>query len=151
MENMTMPLNTQEQLLERLADGQLQLMKAIPMLKVEIEGMIAHKLEPIEKKFKKHEEILNTRLFLTSGERRLLRNEIAKKVREILGGGEPYKAASRIVFRAVYGSLYSQYNVTTYNELPSIYFGDMIQAVRIYEPTAFLNARINEAIEDYRK
>lgn len=126
---------------------------------IEKQNKISRFVESFAKEFQEvkavlseHEEILNRRVYLSPAEKKNVKKCVKAKVKEIaVQNGWPYKEASRILFAAVWNSIESAYNVSTYDELPSKYVDDILRMINNWELPESVKKRVEGSLKKNSK
>lgn len=92
------------------------------------------------------EDTLLKNVYINSGQKKHITNHVKDVVKNIVKDRHlDYKTASRILFNALWSDINDQYNVTTYHELPSVFYKEIIHKIQDWQPTATIMNRIFEA------
>jgi hypothetical protein len=89
------------------------------------------------------EKELATRVYVSSGQRSVIRKHVKAAVMDISAKqGWEYKLVSRKLFNAIYESLNSQYNVPSYTDLPAKEFEEIIYRIDNWKLKLFVKENI---------
>jgi len=98
----------------------------------------------LDMRVKQVEETLVKRVYLSAVEAQAVKKHVKSKVSELCRKNNwEYETAYRILIQALYGETNDQYNVTSYRELPSTYFSEIIEKIDKWIPTTTIIDRIN--------
>ena len=91
------------------------------------------------------EDTLLKNVYINSGQKKHITNHVKDVVKNIVKDRHlDYKTSSRVLFNALWSDINDQYNVTTYHELPSVFYKEIIQKILDWQPTATIMNRIYE-------
>lgn len=115
-------------LIKGLTESQTVMNYAFAGFKTETE----QKFNEVNSKIDEHDILIKKKIQLAPNEAKIIRDKIREKVRYICeeNGLEYHKMKSRI-FPRVYKAINDKYAVTTYRELPSFYFKEILQDIEV--------------------
>lgn len=83
------------------------------------------------KKLNEHDEILQKRVYITSGKARTLQEKVKEKVKKIcFENNLDYKKNRSKVFPRVWTKIKAKYDVANYRELPEIFWKEILEYLR---------------------
>lgn len=83
------------------------------------------------KKLNEHDEILQKRVYITSGKARTLQEKVKEKVRNICVENKlDYKKNRSKIFPRVWTKIKAKYDVANYRELPEIFWNEILEYLR---------------------
>lgn len=114
-------------LIKGLVDSQTVMNYAFAGFKTETEK----KFEEVNSKIGKHDEILQKRVYITSGKARTLQEKVKDKVKSVCeeNGLDYHKEKSKI-FPRVWSKIKAKYDVANYRELPETFWQEILEYLR---------------------
>lgn len=114
-------------LIKGLVDSQTVMNYAFAGFKTETE----QKFQEVNNKIDRHEEILQKRVYITSGKARTLQEKVKEKVRKVCEENNlDYHKYKSKIFPRVWSKIKSKYDVANYRELPEIFWQEILEYLR---------------------
>lgn len=90
------------------------------------------------------EEKFDKEMFVTNAQRIAIKKHIKQRLKDFCEtAGYNFKTAANVLFKAIYNDINNQFCVTTYNELPRAYYGQIIEIIIAWIPSENILKRIN--------
>ena len=116
-----------DDLIKGLTESQTIMNYAFAGFKTETE----QKFEEINGRIEKHDEILQKRVYITSGKARTLQEKVKEKVRNICEENNiDYHRNKSKIFPRVWSKIKAKYDVANYRELPEIFWQEILEYLR---------------------
>ena len=114
-------------MMKSLIESQTVLNYAFAGFKTETE----QKFQEVNNRIDKHSEILQKRVYITTGKARTLQEKVKEKVRSVCEekGLDYHKYKSKI-FPRVWSKIKAKYDVANYRELPEIFWQETLEYLR---------------------
>lgn len=114
-------------LIKGLTESQTIMNYAFAGFKTETE----QKFEEINGKIDKHDEILQKRVYITSGKARTLQERVKDKVKSVCEENcLDYHQNKSKIFPRVWSKIKAKYDVANYRELPEIFWQEILEYLR---------------------
>lgn len=114
-------------LIKGLVDSQTVMNYAFAGFKTETE----QKFQEVNNRINRHEEILQKRVYITSGKARTLQEKVKEKVARVCKENNlDYHKNKSKVFPRVWSKIKSKYDVANYRELPEMFWQEILEYLR---------------------
>ena len=115
-----------DSLMKQLVDSQSALSYTFIGFKNEIDNGF----KMANEKLAEHDELLKTRIYLSTSEAKNVQDAIKAKAKQIaIENDLPYSIVRPKLFARLYIALKDKFEVATYRELPSFYYDDVMEAI----------------------
>lgn len=97
------------------------------------------------KRLDAHDEILQKRVYITSGKARTLQEKVKEKVKEICDENRlNYKTTKSKIFPRVWSKIKAKYDVANYRELPELFWKEILEYLN--DMTVYVGDIVEEEI-----